>query len=110
MAVRETENVVVLTQVGRYPRPEEFDSDPDGALERLQREALRVHAEALTCLSQIFGSIVGDCDFDRERFAAVLRRAAELRDLTSSLQSKRIAASAGACAVTPAAGEPSSQP
>ncbi|MBS0373719.1 MAG: hypothetical protein JSR73_04025 [Proteobacteria bacterium] len=89
MVARDTEKVVVLTQAGCFPRPEEFDSDPNGALERLQVEALRVHAEALTCLSQMLGSIAGDCDFDSKRFAALLRRSEELRDLASSLQSPR---------------------
>jgi len=83
MAGEESGRVVVLTQVGRFPKPEDFESDRAGALERLRLEALRVQAEAVTCLSQLLGHLVGDCEFDRERFDSLLRRAGELTELVS---------------------------
>ena len=77
------DNIVVLTQCGVLPTPDDFKVDPVGATERLHLETLRIQAEALTCLSLALGRSVGDCDFDDSRLAALVVRMAKLRDLVA---------------------------
>jgi hypothetical protein len=77
------DNVIVLTQRGRFPCTADFTENPQLAIAGLRMEALRLEAEAYTCMSQYLESLVGGRAFDRERFEQLTRRLAQLRRLTA---------------------------
>lgn len=75
------DNVIVLTQCGRFPSEADFAENPSLAIARLRTESLRLEAEAYTCLSLYLDSLVGAGTFDRARFVQLMRRFAEFRNL-----------------------------
>jgi hypothetical protein len=77
------DNIIVLTQRGRFPSAAEFTENPRLAIARLRTETFRLEAEAYTCLGQYLDSVVGNGAFDRERFDHLARRFAELRILVA---------------------------